>query len=140
MINAIELSSQIEADLIAHARQDLPNECCGYITGVGHVCKTLYKMTNVDASPEYFEFDPKEQFQVIKTARKQGETPLVVYHSHPETPARLSQKDLALLTDPNMVYIIISLNEDIPVIKAFRIHNQQVSDVMIDIKEEKHVI
>ena len=139
MINAIELSSQIEADLIAHARQDLPNECCGYITGVGHVCKTLYKMTNVEASPDYFEFAPKEQFQVIKTARKNNEIPLVVYHSHPESPARLSQKDLELLTDPEMVYLIVSLKNKTPDLKAFRIIDQKIFNVMIDTKEENYV-
>lgn len=126
-------------DVIEHALHELPNECCGYITGQNDQCKTLYKMTNVEASPDYFEFAPKEQFHVIKTARKSGEIPLVVYHSHPESPARLSQKDLELLTDPEMVYLIVSLKNKTPDLKAFRIIDQKVFNVMIDIKEDNYV-
>ena len=88
-------------------------------------------MTNVDASPTYFEFDPKEQFHVVKTARQNGEQPIVVYHSHPESPARLSQKDLELLTDPNMVYLIISLEKTEPDIRAYRIVDHHIYDVEI---------
>tara|TARA_A100001015_G_scaffold262080_1_gene308050 strand:- start:8453 stop:8872 length:420 start_codon:yes stop_codon:yes gene_type:complete len=136
---SIGLPQAIIDDVIDHAQHELPNECCGYITGQNDRCKTLYKMTNVEASPDYFEFAPKEQFQVIKTARKNNEIPLVVYHSHPESPARLSQKDLELLTDPEMVYLIVSLKNKTPDLKAFRIIDQKIFNVMIDTKEENYV-
>ena len=139
MTYSLVLPQHIKSDMINHAISDLPNECCGYITGQGDVCKTLYKMTNIEASPDYFEFDPKEQFKVIKDARKLGEVPIVVYHSHPSSPARLSSKDLTLLTDPEMVYLIISLAESVPEIKAFRIIDHQIYNVIINIKEETYV-
>ena len=135
----IELTHKIKDELIDHATAELPNECCGYITGKNGICKTLCKMTNVAASPTYFEFDPKEQFQVVKSARKMGEVPLVVYHSHPESPARLSKKDLALLNDPEMTYLIISLENDGTDLKAYRIIDQQVYNVILNIKEENYV-
>ena len=57
------MSTEIKQQLIQHAKDELPNECCGYVTGVESTLKTVYQMTNVDASPVHFNFDPKEQFQ-----------------------------------------------------------------------------
>ncbi len=58
-----------------------------------------------------------------------------VYHSHPESPARLSEEDLRLLNDPLMVYVIVSLMTEKPDTKAFRIlknaHNIHVESVEI---------
>ena len=62
----IVISNELQEQMIEHAKKELPNECCGYITGAGDVCKTFYPMVNVDASPVHFSFDPKEQFKVIK--------------------------------------------------------------------------
>ena len=80
-------------------------------------------MTNIDASPEHFSFDPKEQFKVVKEARTKGISLLSVYHSHPETPARLSEEDIKLLNDPNMVYIIVSLKDaEKPEVKGYTLN------------------
>ncbi|MGC6367546.1 MAG: Mov34/MPN/PAD-1 family protein [Candidatus Marinamargulisbacteria bacterium] len=131
----VVISTELQARMIDHARQELPNECCGYITGEGDVCKTFYPMVNVDASPVHFSFDPKEQFQVIKDARTRGEVPLVVYHSHPESPARLSNEDLRLLKDPTMIYVIISLEGTDPDLKGYRVIDGEISNVKIHSKE-----
>ena len=97
----------------------------------------LYKMTNVDASPEHFSFDPKEQFSVVKSARKEQCDLLGVYHSHPSSPARLSEEDLRLLNDPKMTYVIVSLKDEKPDVKAFSIVKQ---DDTIEIKNIELVI
>jgi proteasome lid subunit RPN8/RPN11 len=131
MTDCIYLPKSVQDDIIAHAKDTLPNECCGYITGKGNAGMTVYPMTNVDASPVHFSFDPQDQFRVIKAARAKGEVPLVVYHSHPESPARLSNEDLRLLTDPEMVYVIVSLHNNAVDIKAYRINNRNVIPVMI---------
>ena len=68
-------------------------------------------MTNIDNEPDHFSFEPKEQFAAVKDARNQGLSLMAVYHSHPETPARPSQEDLRLLKDPNMIYVIVSLEK-----------------------------
>ena len=137
-MTSIAISESIVSQLIGHARRELPNECCGYITGLDGRCKTVYEMKNVDASPVHFSFEPKEQFSVIKNARKKNEVPLVVYHSHPESAAVLSNEDLRLLTDPNMIYLIISLENDLPDLKAYQIVDGIINDVIIN-KEDYNV-
>ncbi|MDR2678555.1 MAG: M67 family metallopeptidase [Zoogloeaceae bacterium] len=123
--------------LIAHARRDLPNEACGYLggTAVGEERRVSshFPLTNVDASPEHFGFDPAEQFAAMKTASAQGERLIVCYHSHPATPARPSEEDIRLAYDPNISYIIVSLAAAEPVVKAFRIRKGEVETESIEV-------
>ena len=121
--------------MIADTKRQLPNEGCGYVAGITQAgvaqIDTIYPMTNVDQSPEHFSFDPKEQFAVLKQARNAGKTLLGVYHSHPETPARLSEEDLALLNDPAMIYIIISFAGEMPEMAAFKIKKDEETVITV---------
>ncbi len=120
----IEILQSVLKEMVTHAQSLTPVESCGYLAGQNGVITTLFKMTNVDNSPEHFTFDPKAQFQVVKDARAAGLAVMGVYHSHPESPARLSEEDLKLLNDPAMVYVIVSLMHDVPDTKAYRIQKQ----------------
>lgn len=117
----IKIPSDIYQALIAHARALAPIESCGYLSGQDNQVAKFYPMTNIDNSPEHFTFDPKEQFSVLKEARREGKGLLAVYHSHPASPARLSQEDIRLFNDPNTVYIIVSLMQGVEDMKAFKV-------------------
>lgn len=86
----IKIKKDVYSDIIQHAKDLHPIECCGYLAGNENEISKVYRMTNIDHSPEHFTFDPKEQFSVIKQARAEGLRIMSVYHSHPESPARLS--------------------------------------------------
>jgi len=90
-------------------------------------------MTNVDHSPEHFSFDPAEQFQTLRSARDAGLELIANYHSHPSTPSRPSEEDIRLAYDPEIIYIIVSLASEVPVIKAFRIRNGIAKEEPIEI-------
>ena len=95
-------------------------------------------MTNTDNKPDHFAMDPKEQFAAMKDARTKGLGLSVVYHSHPETPARPSEEDLRLLVDPEMIYVIISMMDlTSPSIKAFQIKNKVATELSIKVKQGK---
>lgn len=112
--------------ILKHCKDDLPNESCGLLAGTveGEV-KTvtkIYLLTNIDASNEHFSMDPKEQFAALKDARANGVEIIGNFHSHPESPSRPSEEDKRLAYDPNIEYLILSLQEaDHPVLKAFGI-------------------
>ncbi|MBE7718350.1 M67 family metallopeptidase [Lacrimispora indolis] len=111
--------------IVEHAREGLPNEVCGLIAGTveGHskTVQKVYLLSNPDQSPEHFSIDPKEHLSAIKDMRGNGWSPLGNFHSHPSTPARPSQEDIRLAYDPFASYLILSLAEDTPVLKAFGI-------------------
>lgn len=116
----MKITKQLKTEIIEHAKALTPVESCGYLAGKDSTLSKLYKMTNLDNAADHFTFDPKEQFAALKDARNQGLQLLSVYHSHPESPARLSQEDLKLLIDPNMIYLIVSLEAETPDVKAFK--------------------
>jgi len=130
----LRIPQEIIDDLFNHAQTGLPEEVCGYLAGTGREVIRQFRLTNIDHSNEHFSFDPAEQFQVVREARKAGLEILANYHSHPETPARPSQEDIRLAFDPNISYVIVSLAAELPDVKSFRIKNGEVE------KEEIQVI
>ena len=128
----LTIPKQIYNDMISHAKSLAPIESCGYLSGKDGVVTTFHPMTNTDNSPEHFTFDPKEQFAVVKKAREKGEQLLSVYHSHPESPARLSAEDIRLFNDPNTIYIIVSLKEEKPVVNGFTVKKPSDTDIEIE--------
>ena len=120
------IPNDIQSALISHAREGLPEEVCGYLTGIDGAVLKQYRLTNIDHSAEHFSFDPAEQFQVMREARKDSHNILAVYHSHPSTPARPSEEDIRLAFDPNISYVIISMAAQLPEVKSFRIKNGKV--------------
>ena len=126
----------IEA-LIEQARQDAPNESCGYLLGIpppsaggdgeGLVTEN-YWMENIDHSSEHFSFAPKDQFAALKYARSKNLKILANWHSHPASPSRPSQEDLRLANDPTIRYAILSLLDGEPKLNSFKILNGEVVD------------
>lgn len=97
----------------------------------------IFPMTNLDKSPEHFSLDPKEQFQVLRSAREKGLKLLGNYHSHPATPSRPSQEDIRLAYDPDAIYAILSLASQPPVLKFFSIRDGVAAELPLTISETK---
>jgi proteasome lid subunit RPN8/RPN11 len=90
-------------------------------------------MANAERSPTFFRFDPAEQLAVWKAMDAADEEPVVIYHSHTATPAYPSRTDLALASEPNAHYVIVSTREhgnaDGPVeFRSYRIDGGEVSE------------
>lgn len=125
----MQIRKNIIEEIKAHAKRNLPNEACGYLAGRDGVITHLYKMTNMDKSPEHFSFDPKEQFDVLKDARSKGLEIIANFHSHPASPARPSVEDIRLAYDQNILYGIISLAIPDEDLKFYRIQQGKVNTV-----------
>ena len=61
----MKIPQNIIDELISQARQDAPNESCGYLLGTDDVVAENYWMENIDHSPEHFSFAPKDQFAAL---------------------------------------------------------------------------
>ncbi|MBR1668733.1 MAG: M67 family metallopeptidase [Bacteroidaceae bacterium] len=115
--------------ILAQAQKDAPVESCGYLLGTDRdIVTENYPMTNIDHSEEHFTFDPKEQFAMLKYARQKGLSIVGNWHSHPASPSRPSEEDKRLALDPNILYFILSLAEEKPVLNAFRIVDGEVKE------------
>ncbi len=134
-MSTLEIPNEIYQQMLDQARDEAPIESCGMLAGAGGKVSKLYQMTNADAAHDHFTLTPEEQFAVVKDMRAEGLTLLAIYHSHPATPARLSQEDVRLALTPGVIYVIVSLANETPVVKGFIVDNDIVTEVPVTIEE-----
>lgn len=119
----VTITPEAARAIIEHGRAEFPLEACGLLAGraIGSdkAIESVYPLPNLAQSRYRFDIDPRDQLGAIKAMRGLGLSPLGNYHSHPETPARPSEEDLKLFVDPSAAYLIVSLAERLPVLKAF---------------------
>ena len=106
---SLKIPATIAVELRMAAQAAAPLEACGLLAGADGCVTKFYPLTNADASPEHFSMLPAEQFAAIKDMRKNGTRMLGIWHSHPASPARMSQEDLRLALTPDVAYVITSL-------------------------------
>jgi proteasome lid subunit RPN8/RPN11 len=107
--------------IVAHAREALPDECCGLLLGSVTRIEQAHRARNLDASPTRFLIDPQDHFAAIRAARAVRRQVVGVYHSHPSTPARPSATDLADASYAEYVYAIVSVRTEPAELRLFRL-------------------
>jgi proteasome lid subunit RPN8/RPN11 len=125
----MRIPASIADQLLEHAREEVPNECCGLIGGVDGVVRTLYRARNAEASPLRYNLDPQDQFRIMRTMEEGGEELAAIYHSHTKSPAYPSQTDVNLATYPDTVYLIASLADGEEPLRGYRIVDGEVTEV-----------
>ncbi len=131
----MKISKELVETIFAQGRREAPNEACGYLAGNDATAVRVIALTNVDHSPEHFSLDPQEQFAAVRRLRAEGLALLGVYHTHPETPARPSAEDIRLACDPSAVYVIASLQQGGPDIRAYHIQRGVVTHEALEVAE-----
>ncbi len=116
-------------EMIAHAGEEAPNECCGLLAGKEGRALKLYRATNSLHSPVRYNIDPKELLSIYREIEDNGWDILGIYHSHTHTQAYPSATDVQLAFWPETLYFIISLEDPKrPVFRAFRIVGGKISE------------
>ncbi|MCQ9205039.1 MAG: M67 family metallopeptidase [Omnitrophica bacterium] len=129
----MKIKKEVIDKIIEHSKKDAPIEACGYLASYEGIIIRHYPLLNIDRSREHFSFDPKEQFGVLKDIRVEGLEITAVYHSHPVSPARLSQEDIRLAYDSSISYVIVSLAGQKSEVKSFRIKDLKVEAENIEV-------
>ncbi len=125
----MKISQQLVDEIVAHAREDLPNECCGMVGGTSEGARTVYRAANAEASPLRYSIDAKEQFRLMREIEEAGEELVAIYHSHTKSAAYPSQTDVNLAGWPDAVYLIVSLAEpDAPDLRGFWIRDDEIAE------------
>jgi [CysO sulfur-carrier protein]-S-L-cysteine hydrolase len=120
--------------IVAHARAEVPLECCGLLIGSADLVEESYAVANVRNSRTRFAVDPAGHFAAIKKARAAGLIVVGAYHSHPESEAVPSETDVHEANDPEFVHLIVSLNGPRPEAKAYRIGNGAVEPLLMEVE------
>lgn len=125
----MKLSRALYDGLVAHARSEAPNECCGIIGVVDGSAVDFYPARNRFKSPLRFEIHPDDLFRINAQIEERGQR-MALYHSHPKTEGVPSQTDVNLASWwPGVDWIICSLAGGEAVVRGFEIEGSEVKEV-----------
>jgi proteasome lid subunit RPN8/RPN11 len=123
-------------EMIAHAREDVPNECCGVLLGRQGQVVRFRRCTNAEHSPYRYSVDPRELLEIDREAREHDWELMAIYHSHTHTEAYPSPTDVRLAAYPDAYYVLVSLqNPDRPDVRAYRIRDGEINEVGLEATE-----
>ncbi|MDT4897523.1 MAG: [CysO sulfur-carrier protein]-S-L-cysteine hydrolase [Acidobacteriota bacterium] len=116
-------------EMLAHAREQSPAECCGLVGGKDERVRAIYRLRNAARDPLVgYEAAPEELFAAQRRMRERGEELLGIYHSHPRAKEPVpSETDVRLAYYPSAIYFIIGLGAGASNLRAFRISERDAS-------------
>jgi proteasome lid subunit RPN8/RPN11 len=131
----VKISRELVDEMVAHAREDVPNECCGMVGGREGEADRVIRVVNSAASPLRYEMDPQGQFDALKEIEGDGGELLAIYHSHTKSAAYPSQTDVNQAQNwPEPDYVIISLADaEAPDVKSYRLADLKIADAHLDV-------
>ena len=119
--------------IVAQARAEAPNECCGIVGTRDGRAVTVYPVRNAAASPLRYEIDPKDQLRVFE-ALDDAELEIgAIYHSHTRSAPEPSQTDINLAFYPDAVYVIVGVAGEQDDVRAWNIVDGKVSEGRLEV-------
>lgn len=124
----VKLPCTIVDEMLAHVHAGYPNEACGVLAGVdGRVVKN-YPTANAAEQPDDFSIiGPQELLRISNEIDQNDWTFFAYYHSHPQSQAYPSSRDIDYARYwPGTYYIIFSLRDRAhPEIRIFSIQQDR---------------
>lgn len=109
----LTITQALHDAIVAHAREDHPDEACGVVAGPAATGRPerFVPMLNAARSPTFYEFDSADLLKLYREMDDRDEVPVVIYHSHTATEAHPSRTDIALASEPDAHYVLVSTAE-----------------------------
>jgi len=124
----MRIAPDLYAEMISHAREEAPNECCGMIATEDGRAVKLYRAVNAAASPLRYEVEPHDQYRIEMAIDGEGWELGAIYHSHTRSAPYPSQTDINLAFHPDAVYLIVGVADEELDVRAFSIREGDVQD------------
>ena len=121
--------------IVAQARDEAPNECCGMIAARDGTAITLHPARNAAASPLRYEIDGMEQYRIQSAIEDAGDDLGAIYHSHTRSAPLPSQTDINLAFYPDALYVIVGVKGEEHDVRAWRIADGSVEEAGLEIEE-----
>lgn len=126
----LRLPGQVHLEILSHCLGGLPDEACGLLGGhpeSGQV-ERCYPTQNAAASARIYTVEPKDHLRADLDAESNGFEIIGVFHSHTHSDAYPSPTDIAQAPDPSWHYVLVSLRDSYPVLRSYRIVDNQVEE------------
>ncbi len=131
----MRIARELVDEIVAHAKEEAPNECCGVMGGADGRATSVRRGKNLHASPLRFEIaDP---IKLLNAIEADGEELVGIYHSHTRSAPLPSQTDVNLARLwPDPLWVICGLADpSIPEVRAFSITDGSVEEVELTVEE-----
>lgn len=128
----LRLSPETHAELLAHAIRSMPLEACGLLVGElldpSNRVQRFVPCRNAAESAVVYTLHPLDHLRAERAAEDDGLAIVGVMHSHTHTDAYPSPTDVASAPDPSWHYVIVSLREDEPMLRSYRIVDGAIAE------------
>jgi proteasome lid subunit RPN8/RPN11 len=139
VVKGLALPPSVADELMRHARDELPNEACGLLSGslADGNATTFHAARNAEASPLRYNVHPEDLVRIIFAIEDAGEELVAIFHSHTRSAAVPSATDRRTAMYPDSTYLLASLAEfEAPparALRAWRIYRGQAFEVPLTI-------
>jgi proteasome lid subunit RPN8/RPN11 len=129
----LRLSAAAYAGMVAHTYDGLPDEMCGLLAGspVTGSAPVFVPCRNAAESSRIYTVDPKDFLRADRAAEAAGLEIIGVVHSHTHTDAYPSPTDVQQAPEPSWHYVLVSLRDDHPVVRSYRIIDGEIREEQI---------
>lgn len=131
------LSTAIHTELLAHAIRGLPLEACGLLVGDpadrSGAVERFVPCRNVAGSASLYTVDPVDHLRADREAEDDGLAIVGVMHSHTHTDPYPSPTDVSSAPDPDWHYVIVSLRDDEPMLRSYRILDGTILEERVEL-------
>jgi [CysO sulfur-carrier protein]-S-L-cysteine hydrolase len=140
---ALRLTESQYATIVGNCYDGLPNEACGLLIGpfggnlepTGVVSEAI-PCRNADASAMTYTVDPRDMLKAGRVAEARGHEIVGVWHSHTHTDPYPSPTDVRQAVDPAWLYVIVSLRDNTPMLRSYRIRGGEIAEVAVELDRD----
>ena len=131
----LQLTRAVWMQMQGHAYDGLPDEACGLLAGPPGTDRAtaFYPCRNAAASSRVYTIDPKDHLRADRDAEGRGLEINGVMHSHTHTDAYPSPTDVEQAPVPDWHYVIVSLRQEAPVTRSYRIVDAQIAEETVSV-------
>jgi [CysO sulfur-carrier protein]-S-L-cysteine hydrolase len=132
----VRIDSALLERIVAHARRDFPNECCGMVGVRDGRAVAVHEAINVAASPLRFEVEGREILDAQDAFEDEGAELGAIYHSHTRSEPYPSQTDINFAKGwPGVEWLIVGVRRDgDPTVRSYRIDDGVVAEVDVEVE------
>jgi proteasome lid subunit RPN8/RPN11 len=136
----LRLTDSQYATIVGNCYDGLPNEACGLLVGpLGSTGEPTGAISdarpcrNADASAVTYTVDPRDMLAAMRAAEAAGHEIVGVWHSHTHTEGYPSPTDVRQAADPAWLYVIVSLRDQAPMLRSYRIRADEIAEVAVEL-------
>jgi [CysO sulfur-carrier protein]-S-L-cysteine hydrolase len=134
----LRIARSLLDQIVAQARAEAPNECCGIVGARDGGAVRLFQARNARASPLAYEIDARDLVKIYDELDQQGLEVGIIYHSHTRSDPVPSQTDINLASPflPDAVYLIVGVKDpERDDIRAWHIADGEVTATQLEVEE-----